>query len=54
MEHIIASNLSNHLTQQSVLYELQHGFHEKRTCETQHIQVMEDLARQLTLVNKQI
>ncbi|MCG8046380.1 MAG: hypothetical protein JAY66_11960 [Candidatus Thiodiazotropha taylori] len=49
MEHIIASNISKHMTQQNALYELQHGFREKRSCETQLIQLVEDLARQLTL-----
>ena len=35
MEHVIASNISRHITQHNILYELQHGFHEKRSCETQ-------------------
>ena len=52
MEHIIASNISKHLTQHDILYELQHGFHEKRSCETQLIQLVEDLSRQLTLGNQ--
>ena len=33
----------------NALYELQHGFREKRSCETQLIQLVEDLGRQLTL-----
>ena len=49
MEHIIASNLSKHLNKQMILYELQHGFREKRSCETQLIQLVEDLGRQLYL-----
>ena len=54
MEHIIASNISKHLNKHNALYELQHGFREKRSCETQLIQlilwsVIEDLGRQLTL-----
>ena len=49
MEHVITSNISRHLTQHNVLYELQHGFREKRCCETQLIELVEDLARQLTL-----
>ena len=49
MEHIIASNLSTHLNKHNVLYELQHGFREKRSCETQLIQLVEDLGRQLSL-----
>ncbi|MCG7865188.1 MAG: hypothetical protein JAY74_02330 [Candidatus Thiodiazotropha taylori] len=49
MEHIIASNISRHLNKYNVLYELQHGFREKRSCETQLIQLVEDLGRQLSL-----
>ena len=49
MEHIIASNISKHLNKHNALYELQHGFREKRSCETQLIQLTEDLGRQLTL-----
>ena len=49
MEHIIASNISKHLNKHNALYELQHGFREKRSCETQLIQLVEDLGRQLTL-----
>ena len=49
MEHISASNLSKHLNKHNILYELQHGFREKRSCETQLIQLVEDLGRQLSL-----
>ena len=49
MEHIIASNLSTHLNKHNILYKLQHGFREKRSCETQLIQLVEDLGRQLSL-----
>ena len=52
MEHIIASNTSKHHIQHDILYELQHGFREKRSCETQLIQLVEDLSRQLTLRNQ--
>ena len=49
MEHVIASNISRHITQHNILYELQHGFREKRSCETQLIELVEELARRLTL-----
>ena len=49
MEHVIASNISRHITQHNIVYELQHGFREKRSCETQLIEHVEDLARRLTL-----
>ena len=47
MEHIIATNLARHLNNHQILYELQHGFRKKRSCETQFIQLVEDLSRQL-------
>ena len=53
MEHIIASNISKHLNKHNALHELQHGFSEKCSCETQLTQLVEDLGRQLTL-GKQI
>ena len=34
-EYIVASNLTRHLNANNILYELQHGFREKRSCETQ-------------------
>ena len=49
MKHIIASNISKHLNKHNALYELQHGFREKHSCETQFIQLVEDSGRQLTL-----
>ena len=51
IEHVIASSISRHITQHTcnILYELQHGFHEKCSCETQLIELVEDLARRLTL-----
>ena len=45
LEHILASNIVKHLDGQGILYELQHGFREKRSCETQLIMLIEDLAR---------
>ena len=48
MEHIIACNLCKHLNLNKILYDLQHCFREKRSCETQLIQLVEDLARNLT------
>ena len=43
MEHIVASNLSRHSEQNDILYDLQHGFRERRSCETQLIQLVEEL-----------
>ena len=45
MEHTVASSLSRHFEQNYILYDLQHGFRERRSCETQFIQLAEELAR---------
>ena len=34
LEHILASNIVKHLDAQGIMYDLQHGFREKRSCET--------------------
>ena len=45
LEHILASNIVRHLDGQGLMYDLQHGFREKLSCETQLIMLVEDLAR---------
>ena len=35
LEHILASNIVKHLDGQGLMYDLQHGFRERRSCETQ-------------------
>ena len=35
LEHIVASNLVKHLNSNNILSDMQHGFREKRSCETQ-------------------
>ena len=45
MKLIIASKLTQHLTQHNILYDLQHGSRERGSCETQFIQLVEDLAQ---------
>ena len=45
MEHIIASNVVKHLDSNGLMYDLQHGFRERRSCETQLVSLIEDLAR---------
>ena len=47
MEHIIASNLTKHLKNHSILY-VQHGFRGRRSCETQMIQLIDEIARGLS------
>ena len=45
LEHIFASNLVTHLDSHRLLYDLQHGFRSKRSCETQLVMLMEDLSK---------
>ena len=52
MEHIIASNITAHFNKHNTLYDLQHGFRQKRSCETQLLQLVEDLGRQLMKGNQ--
>ena len=44
LEHTICSNLNQHLKRNNILYPLQHGFQEKRSCETQLIEFVHDIA----------
>ena len=46
-EHIVTSHLVKHLNCNNILYDLQHGFREKRSCETQLVMLIEDLSRNL-------
>ena len=48
-----AHKLTQHLNQHTILYDLQHGFRERKSCETQLIQLIEDLGRQL-VTGKQV
>ena len=52
LEHILASHLVNHFDKHDLLYDLQHKFREKRSCDTQLTMLFEDLARN-TSVGKQ-
>ena len=47
MEDIAASTLNIHFNQHHRLYDLQHGFRKRRSCETQLIQLVEDLSRNI-------
>ena len=48
----MASHLVKHFDKHDLLYDLQHGFREKRSCDTQPTMLFEDLARN-TSVGKQ-
>ena len=45
MEHIIALDLAKHVDSNGLMYDLQHGFREMRSCEKQLAYLVEDLAR---------
>ena len=47
LEHIIYSNISQHLKTHNILCDEQHGFRAKRSCETQLISTIHDLAKNI-------
>ena len=48
-EHIVASSVAKHFTELDILYDLQHGFREKRSCETQLIMLVDELAKNMQM-----
>ena len=49
LEHMVASSLSKHFTELNILYELQHGFRERRSCETQLIMLIDELSKTMKM-----
>ena len=49
LEHIVASSLSRHFTDLNILYELQHGFRERMSCETQLIMLVHELSKNMQM-----
>jgi len=47
LEHIIYSNIIKHLDSKMILSNNQHGFHSKRSCETQLVKTIHDLSTTL-------
>jgi len=47
LEHTITSNIRKHLSQNKILHDSQHGFRSKRSCETQLVISIQDLAKSL-------
>ena len=45
LEHIITSSIMRHLEQHEILTDAQHGFRKQRSCETQLIITLQDLAK---------
>ena len=52
LEHIVASYLSKHFSDQNTLFELQHGFCEKRSCETQLIMRVDEHSKSMQMRNQ--
>ena len=52
LEHILASNIVKHLDAQEIMYDMQRAFREKRSCETQLVMMIEDLARNVSAGNQ--
>ena len=44
MERVITKHILNHLENNSLLYDLQHGFRHSRSCETQLLSFVQELA----------
>ena len=49
LEHIVASNLTKHLANSNILFELQHGFREKRSCETQLVMLVDEISKSMQM-----
>ena len=47
LEHIVASSITKHLSKLNLFYELQNGFREKRSCESQLLMLTDDLFKSL-------
>ena len=49
LEHIMGPHLVEHMDSHDLLYDLQHGFRAKRSCETQLTMLIEELARNVSV-----
>ena len=47
LKHFVASGISKHFTEQNILSELQHGFREKSSRETQLTMVVDELTKSM-------
>jgi hypothetical protein len=45
LEHVMASNMMEHLESNNIFYEMQHGFRSNRSCESQIISLAHQLAQ---------
>ena len=49
IEHIVTSSLTKHLANSNILFELQHGFREKRSCETQLVILVDEISNNMQI-----
>ena len=47
MEHVVCSSIMNRANMHNILYSLQHGFRARRSCETQLINLVNDIANNM-------
>ena len=48
LEHVVTSNIMKHADTFNIMYPLQHGFRQRRSCETQLIEFIEDVTTNLS------
>ena len=49
LEHIVAPNLTKYLANFDILFELQRGFGEKSSCETQSVMLVDEIAKNMQM-----
>lgn len=49
MAHIVTSNIMNHADQNRILNPLQHGFRKGLSCDTQLVEIIDDVYKNLDL-----
>ena len=47
LEHIVVSSIMKHADKNDILYPLQHGFRRQRSCETQLLEFIDDVTKNL-------
>ena len=52
LEHIIVSQIMDHLDSQNILHENQHGFHAKRSCESQPLVTTDNISKSMNYGNQ--
>ena len=49
LEYIVASNLTKHLANSNMLFQLQNRFREKRSCETQLLMLVDEISKNIQM-----